>query len=394
MAAVHNILLGMAGAFNLSLTISTNTPQFRLKDTLIANGWDTVRPVVVDILIPNGVIVGGADTGGISRFQPINTVQDNAWTNFLKTLQVWDATNSTSMVWNFYFPETRSYTFELCIDDYGTLYVDDVAMVSNNNWGTVTTATQFVTQGWKTIRLNATDTGGRWGAAARISQDGTPIWSTRSAVSPGGYGNNWIYKAGFEAANDGSPFPPGSRLNIVNYGTIVGHGGIGGNGQSGVVAAEVGKPGGHGLLIHGITTNISNYGTIAGGGGGGGGSGFVSIAGSGKYSGEYWPGVGGGGGRGGVLASSPGTNVSGNSNALVKATFGTSAAAGTGGTTRYYNYKGGNGGNWGAGGTAGQSTPYGGTGAAGGGSGAAVLGTNYISAWLVTGTRLGPLISI
>ena len=86
--------------------------------------------------------------------------------------------------------------------------------------------------------------------------------------------------------------------------------------------------------------------------------------------------------------------MSGNSNALVRATFGTSTAAGVGGTTRYYNYKGGNGGNWGAGGTAGQSTPYGGTGAAGGGSGAAVLGTNYISAWLVTGTRLGPLISI
>lgn len=389
----------MVGAFNLSLTISTNTPQFKLKDALIGNGWDTIRPVIVDILIPNGVIVGGADTGGISRFQPINTSQDNSWTNFLKTLQVWDATNSTDMVWNFYFPETRSYTFELCIDDYGTLYVDDVAMVSNNNWGTVTTATQFVTQGWKTIRLNATDTRGRWGAAARISQDGTAIWSTRSAVSPGGYGNNWIYKAGFEAANDGNPFPPGSKLNIVNYGTIVGHGGIGGNGQSGgiggnVVAAEVGKPGGHGLLIHGITTNISNYGTIAGGGGGGGGSGYVSIA-SGKYV-EYWPGVGGGGGRGGVLASSQGTNVSGYRDALVKATFGTSAAAGTGGTTRYYyyDYKGGNGGNWGAGGTAGQSTPYGGTGAAGGGSGAAVLGTNYISAWLVTGTRLGPLISI
>lgn len=71
------------------------------------------------------------------------------------------------------------------------------------------------------------------------------------------------------------PFATGSKLNIINNGTIYGRGGKGGKG--GYFPNVNGENGGDGgdAISTTITTFITNNGVIAGGGGGGGGSGGV-----------------------------------------------------------------------------------------------------------------------
>ena len=73
------------------------------------------------------------------------------------------------------------------------------------------------------------------------------------------------------------PFPAGSKVHIVNRGTIIGAGGPGGNGApSGRCGCNAGGAGGVGGPAVDATTvpiKVENYGIIAGGGGGGGGGG-------------------------------------------------------------------------------------------------------------------------
>jgi hypothetical protein len=88
--------------------------------------------------------------------------------------------------------------------------------------------------------------------------------------------------------------PSSYEIQIINYGTIEGGPGSGGNGaiESGcgsLIWASGGSPGGHAILTKsGVQIHIENHGIIAGGGGGGGGS----------SSNPFGFGGGGGGGAG------------------------------------------------------------------------------------------------
>jgi hypothetical protein len=98
-------------------------------------------------------------------------------------------------------------------------------------------------------------------------------------------------------AIDFSGLPDGSSVSIVNYGSIVGAGGDGGDGSYGThclgpesMYPEDGMDGGDAIAtVAGVVISIDNYGLIAGGGGGGGG---------GVSSGCDAVGGGGGGGAG------------------------------------------------------------------------------------------------
>lgn len=205
-------------------------------------------------------------------------------------------------------------------------------------------------------------------------------------------------------------FPSG--IEILNEGTIVGRGGIGGNGASldgllfQFVNATAGNPGGSAITVGRVSTPyvgptviISNYGLIGGGGGGGGGGSSEGATVIGPKSVTYTYATGGGGGGGGRSSSSyPATGGSGG--AATRAVTissgsaggnGTSSSAGNGGnggsipSVGLLGGNGGNGGDYGATGSTGGTgtgTKYGSE-AAGGSGGAAIAGysnasiTNY-----------------
>jgi hypothetical protein len=109
------------------------------------------------------------------------------------------------------------------------------------------------------------------------------------------------------AALDCSGFPSGTRITIINNGSIIGKGGDGGRGGregDAVCQADIcatgGQCGGDAILgASGVILTVINNGTIAGGGGGGGGG-----AGGGCSAG------GGGGGGAGIPAGAAGANNS------------------------------------------------------------------------------------
>lgn len=203
-------------------------------------------------------------------------------------------------------------------------------------------------------------------------------------------------------------FPGG--IEVLNYGTLAGRGGTGGNGGiiNGTTAAYTsatnGSAGGTAISISSYTgpiIQILNYGYIRGGGGGGGGGRprRYTFTDSSDPPQTFTVAMGGGGGGGGQQAY--GTSFGGNAGTTSSASYlrngtaggsGSSTSSGTGGSGGVYTAgsiyggSGGNGGSYGSQGNAGLSglggTAYG-LSTSGGSAGRAITGyanaslTNY-----------------
>jgi hypothetical protein len=177
--------------------------------------------------------------------------------------------------------------------------------------------------------------------------------------------------------------PAGTEVLLINYGVIVGRGGLGGRGAGAGTcgaSAQTGVPAGHGVVKDGtVSLTIQNYGLIAGGGGGGGGGGGN---GSPNYGGGGGGGAGfGSGGTGGGFNFSSGgfppICVYGSPEAS-SGVDGLDTSGGTGGAGTNGGGTGGNGGFLGMPGSDGTGTNFG-TGGAGGKaiSGAGAMLTNF-----------------
>jgi hypothetical protein len=166
------------------------------------------------------------------------------------------------------------------------------------------------------------------------------------------------------AAFNVGTLPAGSKVVIINRGTIRGKGGAGGAGGSWwyQAAASAGSAGGAALLTT-IDISVTNTGKIAGGGGGGGGYGY--------YGGS----PGDKGGCDGGYDGSAGSAGAGSSSGTATGNGGNEGVVGTSGST--------------GGGGGGGCT--GGAGGGGGGAGNYINGNSFVT-WLTTGTRLGGII--
>lgn len=195
---------------------------------------------------------------------------------------------------------------------------------------------------------------------------GVVVGSASSSTGAGEFGMNPV-STGTPAFETGSGFPLGSVLNLVNNGSIYGHGGGGGAGHSGATyGAAPGAPGGTGLKADNAL-RVTNNGTIGGGGGGGGGGGMSTQS----TNNNSFYGDGGPGGNGAGA-------VNGN---VYSPTAGQQGGSGT-----LYRPYGGNGGSLGIGGSSGESGSQGGGG--GGAGGSAIIGNGNIT-WIAAGIRLG-----
>jgi len=98
------------------------------------------------------------------------------------------------------------------------------------------------------------------------------------------------------AITTGTEWPAGVTLILINFGTVVGKGGAGGEGSSGAASSPNGQDGGLAISFS-YNVSLENNGDIGGGGGGGGGGGIAT---SNDISGTTYSagGSGGGGGAG------------------------------------------------------------------------------------------------
>ncbi len=186
-----------------------------------------------------------------------------------------------------------------------------------------------------------------------------------------------------------SGFAAGSVIYLINNGSIIGAGGIGGARVSGSGSLGASKPGFSGgtSIYTRNTLNLTNNGTVAGGGGGGGGGGrtmrsgwaFDDYTGNGGGGAGNIIGLGGEGGDGPAAASGTATTGGVGNGYYPPPGSGEEQVGSVGGT----------GGNLGTAGARGLPNPdYDGTNL-GGAAGNAIDGISYTTK-TVTGTILGP----
>jgi hypothetical protein len=178
----------------------------------------------------------------------------------------------------------------------------------------------------------------------------------------------WIYAT--NTSNYGMTIPSNlaNKLELKNYGKIIGAGGAGGN-------SAAGSNGNHAIYAEASGITITNYSGAYIAGGGGGGGGFY-------FSTQGWY-VGGGGGAGGGDGASSANGV------YAGGSGGSIGNAGSGGTQRSAGNdwgrgggSGGEGGAGGGGGGGGRVLPgTGGTGGLGGDGGSANAGGGSSSSW-------------
>lgn len=130
----------------------------------------------------SGVGVGGS-VSATSSYYP-NGGANGAWSWLLNTYSVWQGNGDYT--YNVYFPVSQNYQFDLAIDNYGWLYVDNVEIVYAPSYNGVWSATQFISAGWHSVRVHGINTGGPGAIAAQITRNGTQIWNTRSPINPQG----------------------------------------------------------------------------------------------------------------------------------------------------------------------------------------------------------------
>lgn len=112
---------------------------------------------------------------------------NSAWHFLLNTYGVWNGNGDYT--YQFYFPQDGVYTFNLSVDNYGILYVDNVEVLrtqqnsAGTNYSQVTSTTKYITAGWKTIKVYGVNTGGPGGIGASITSSAGTIWTTRNSYN-------------------------------------------------------------------------------------------------------------------------------------------------------------------------------------------------------------------
>jgi len=65
--SVYNLLLGAGGPFLFFRTLTTNQTDYNLYNAMIADGWNGQTPVLVDLTINGGVVIG-ASSNSVAAF--------------------------------------------------------------------------------------------------------------------------------------------------------------------------------------------------------------------------------------------------------------------------------------------------------------------------------------
>jgi hypothetical protein len=251
------------------------------------------------------------------------------WSSFLNTYGVWEeytGASNFSRTYTVNFPASDNYTFTFSVDNYGTVLLDGVPVISLSgsdpaNYRGSYQRTINVTSGNHTISIQAVNTGGPGGVGLAIS---------RTAGFSGGRGGN----AGPAGSSGGGGGGGGATALFVNDVVVAAAGGGAGGGGGGRFSSGQTAPGTSGINAAYNGQNGQDH-PGDGGGGGGGGGGWQSGNGGACGSGD-------GGGRAGSvgLSSAPGeaptgTTPGGTSSAYYRSGIAQGASASQPATSGY-----------------------------------------------------------
>lgn len=215
---------------------------------------------------------------------PVYAYTNPGWGSFLNTYGVWEVSSGAvnfSRTYTVNFPASDSYTFTFSVDNYGTVLVDGVPVISRAgsdpaNYRSSFQASVFVPAGNRTVTIQAVNTGGPGSVALAIS---------RTAGFSGGRGGS----AGPGGSSGGGGGGGGATALFINGAIIAAAGGGAGGGGAGVRSAGQSAPGTSGTNIAYNGQNGQDHPGDGGGGGGGGGgwqSGNGGACGSGDNGGQ------------------------------------------------------------------------------------------------------------
>lgn len=129
----------------------------------------------------------------------------NGWPQLLKDYGIWVGSGTTlnvNKVVN--FPYTGYYYFESCIDDNGSLNLDGALLIQMPGWQDVVSGLAYVEAGNHTVQLTATNLGGAYAAACKITYTSNSGMNALNADTTGVnlyFGSNGFFSKRKDAFN-------------------------------------------------------------------------------------------------------------------------------------------------------------------------------------------------
>jgi hypothetical protein len=232
------------------------------------------------------------------------------YSTFQNEFGVWEADQgapSFDRTYSVSFPFTGSYTFQLSVDNYASLYLDDqLILQSTDTFASIPTNTTItVSPGSHTIRLNCSNYGGPGSVALLVTGNNQGSYT-------GGRGGNSGGAGGSGAGGGGG----GATVVTKNGSTMAVAGGGGGGGGGGNVGVATGQsaPGSRGQAPVGTPAGQNGTNKNGDGGGGGGGGGGLGGGNGGESPGGDIGGLAGAFGLGSGTPEAPNGTVPGASN--------------------------------------------------------------------------------
>lgn len=208
---------------------------------------------------------GEASTYALKYFPNAST--NGAYCGFLNSYGMWNGNGHHT--YEVYFPSSGTYKFQMSADNYAYMWLDNGTVNGNDDYigdtdngtasafNSVFTFNHYVTQGWHTLDIYASNYGGPASVAAAVynlNSNTTYMWTTRNAYNPlsstynkgrGGAGKNYSGDGG--GAGGGGGGHRGGRGGSTRSGDVGGYSGsIGYNYNSNATATIVGSPSGKG----------------------------------------------------------------------------------------------------------------------------------------------------
>jgi len=212
----------------------------------------------------------GFDTRSAVAAPPVFPYSNSAYVGFLNQYGVWANPGGNGRDFDrsyaINFPVTGTYTFTASCDNFGTVFLDDVAILDIGGYRATYATTITVPAGTRTVRLVGVNTGGPGSIALTIN--GGIAYS-------GGRGG----RAGFSGWSGGGGGGGGATVLLKNDAIIAVAGGGGGGGGGGNASGGQSSPGTAGFI--GSNAGQSGADKSGDGGGSGGGGGGINGGGGG-----------------------------------------------------------------------------------------------------------------
>ena len=217
----------------------------------------------------------------------ISRSTNNVYPTFLNTYGVWGGSSVFDQTVNVEFPSTAVYTFTGTCDNYFTVYVDGIQVLTGNNWQSIYNSKVPIPAGTHTVRILGNNISGPASIAVTIVDN--------TIIDTGSYCGGFGGTAGPRPFSGAGGAGGGATLLFKNSTLLAVAGGGAGGGGGGNFSNGQNAPGNRGQEA-GTTAgqNGTNKPNGDGGGGGGGGGGYNAGNGgttptgdNGGYSGMY-----------------------------------------------------------------------------------------------------------